>query len=68
MKIDIIQHLVGTNDHIEVTTYKPVDSEEDNFAEDLVHCGECKYYGGFKCLFNNRFATELDYCSWGERE
>lgn len=62
--IDIIQHIFSEGDRIEVKTYKP-------FDEAIVHCGECRKYCKIGCPFADNdgfYPTELDYCSWGERE
>ena len=43
-----------------------VESKEDPAEEDIVHCGECKWFGNDGCD-KSGLNTESDYCSWGER-
>ena len=42
---------------------------DDKSAEDIVHCGDCKYIDdNLFCTLMSCNPTESDYSSWGERE
>ena len=46
---------------------KDIAGEEKPLKGEIVHCGECKHYG-IVCHRITALPTEMDYCSWGERE
>lgn len=45
-----------------------IDAQPTVDAEPVVHCKDCKWWGGGFCVNLKGFgAEEDDYCSWGER-